>query len=338
MPAFSNKNENPYNWLLCTQIMKMGIAVDDYSAWKIIKKRYDIFHIHWPEKFLCNPNFLKALIKSLHFLLILMISKIKGTKIVWTIHNLKSHENYYPLFEELFWKFFLPLVDSYISLSEKADSLAKKRFPQLGDKKGFVIPIGHYRNLYPDTLEKKEAREKIGIPLENKLILYFGLIRTYKNVLSLINSFRKIEDKKINLLIVGKPFNQRIKKEVENSSFQDPRIKLILKFVPDNEIEIYMKASDIFVLPQKEIFNSSSIILALSYNLPVLIPEKLTGGEIRKKLSEKWVKTFQELTPQILLEAVEWARTERGDWRIPNDMKWESIAEKTIEVYKKVMG
>jgi glycosyltransferase involved in cell wall biosynthesis len=338
MPAFSNKNENPYNWLLYTHILNSGVSVDEYSPLNILKKRYEIFHIHWPEKFLCNPNFLKAFLRTLQFLIILFISKIKGTKIVWTVHNLRSHENYYPFFEGIFWKIFIPFVDAYISLTEKGDLMVKERFRKIKGKKGVVIPIGHYRNFYSDKISKESARKKLGIPLNCKVILYFGLIRDYKNVLSLINSFRLIEEREILLLIVGKPFNDKIKRDVEMASSKDSRIKNFLRFVPDDEVEIYMKSSDLMVLPQKEVFNSSSIILALSYNIPVLIPENFTGEELKRKLGEEWVKTFRELNPKIIKESLEWAKTERGEWKIPDDMKWENIADKTIKFYRAVMG
>ncbi|MGQ9618647.1 MAG: glycosyltransferase [Candidatus Aminicenantia bacterium] len=338
MPAFSNKEENPYNWILYTHIASSVDSIEEYSSWKIIKNRYDIFHIHWPERFLNNQNFLKAFLRSIHFLFISFVSKIKGIKIIWTAHNLKSHENYYPFFEEIFWKLFIPIIDAYISLSEKADLMVKERFKKLKEKKGFVIPIGHYRNIYPNLIGKESARKKLGIPLERKVILYFGLIRSYKNLLSLINSFKLIEDYRISLLIVGKPFNDKIKKDIEISSSGDSRIKTFLRFVPESEVEIYMKSSDLMVLPQNEVFNSSSIILALSFNIPVLIPERFTGLELKKKFGEKWVKTFSELTPDILKESLEWAQQEREEWEVPSDMKWENIAEKTIQAYKIITG
>lgn len=322
--------------MLYTHLLNSGYSIEEYSPWKIFKNRYDIFHIHWPEIFFCKPNFLKAILGSVHLLLIFLISKIKGTRIVWTVHNLRSHESFYPFFENIFWRLFILFVDAYISLSEKADLIAKEKFQRLKKKNGFVIPIGHYRDFYPDIIKKEVAREKLGIPLNSKVILYFGLIREYKNVLDLINSFRFIDDNKVFLLIVGKPFNDKIKRDVEIASSGNSRIWTFLRFVPDNEVEIYMKSSDLMVLPQKEVFNSSSIILALSYNIPVLIPEELTGGELRKKLGEKWVKTFHELNPEILKESLEWAGQQSEEWEVPDDMKWENIAEKTIEVYKVV--
>lgn len=336
-PAFSNKNENPYNWLLYTNIMNSGVFVEDFSPWKILKGKYDIFHIHWPERFFGSPVFPKALLKTFFFLFILFIARIKKAKIFWTIHNLRSHENYHPGLESFFWKSFIPMIDGYISLSEEADSIAKKIFPGINRKKGFIIPIGHYKNYYPDFLTKELARRKISIPLNKKVMLYFGLIRNYKNVLSLIKSFQKLNNEDILLLVVGKPFSDKIKREIEMASFEDKRIKLFLRFVTDEEVEIFMKATDIMVLPQKEVFNSSSVILALSYNIPVLVPERFTGREMKRRFGEDWVKTFEELNTEVLKDALEWMEIERNQWNPPEEMDWSFIAKKTLEAYKSVM-
>lgn len=317
--------------------MNSGVLVEEYSTWKILKGKYDVFHIHWPERFFGSPIFLKALLKTFIFLFCILISKIKKTKIFWTIHNLKSHENYHPKLENIFWKFFIRMIDGYISLSEEADSVAKKIFPEIERKNGFIIPIGHFKNFYPDFLNKESARERLSISSNKKVILYFGLIRNYKNVLSLINSFKKIEDENICLLVVGRPFNDKIKKDVETASAGDSRIRLILRFVSDEEVEIYMKVSDIMVLPQKEVFNSSSVILALSYNIPVLVPEKLTGGEMKIRFGENWVMTFDELTPELLKDSIGWTEIKRNQWNPPEEMKWSFIANKTLEAYKSVV-
>lgn len=317
--------------------MNFGAYVEEFSPWKILKGKYDIFHIHWPERFFGNPVFLKSSLKTFIFLLIILVAKVKGAKIVWTIHNLRSHENYHPKLENFFWKFFLRIIDGYISLSEEADLIAKKTFPEIEGKKGFVIPIGHYKNFYPDFLTKESSRRKLSISPDKKVILYFGLIRNYKNVLSLINSFKKIEDEHICLLVVGRPFNDKIKKDVEIASSEDKRIRLVLGFVPPEEVEIFMKVSDLFVLPQKEVFNSSSVILALSYNIPVLVPERLTGNEMKRRFGGKWVMTFEELNPEVLKEALKWIEVERNKWNPPEEMDWSSIAKKTLVAYKSVL-
>lgn len=311
--------------------------MDEFSAGKILKGKYDIFHIHWPERFFGSPIFLKALGKILIFFSILLIAKIKKTKIFWTIHNLKSHENYHPKMEKFFLRFFILMIDGYISLSKEADSIAKKIFPEIERKKGFIIPIGQYRNFYPDFLNKESAKLKLSIPSNKKVILYFGLIRDYKNVLSLIKSFKMLKREDLLLFIVGKPFNNKIKEEIEMASSGDQRIKLVLRFVSDEEVELYMKIADIMVLPQKEIFNSSSVVLALSYSIPVLIPEKWTGGEMKRRWGEDWVMTFDELKPDVLEDALEWIKIERNQWNPLEEMDWSYIAKRTLEAYQSVI-
>ncbi len=314
-------------------MVKFGISIEEYSRKKILMGKYEIFHIHWPEASLAHPSFIRVFLKSTIFLILVFLCKLKGTKIVWTIHNLRSHEYYHPLFEGIFWKFFIPMVDCYISLGEKADSMAKEKFLFLKRKKGFIIPLGHYRNYYSVSLKKEEARRKLGIPLKNKVIIFLGLIRNYKNVPALINAFKQIKREDLSLLIVGKPRNEEIKQDVINASEGDSRIKLTMRFVSDEEVSLFMKASDLMVLPQKEIFNSSSAILALSFNIPVVLPEKWTGEELKSKFGNEWVKTFDKFSPEVIKESLEWINFRREEWSPPEEMEWENIAYKTIKAY-----
>jgi len=52
----------------------------------------------------------------------------------------------------------------------------------------------------------------------------------------------------------------------------DKRIKVFLDFIPDNDIQIYMNAADIIVLPYLDILNSGVAILAMSFGKPVIAP------------------------------------------------------------------
>ena len=68
-----------------------------------------------------------------------------GLKVIWTVHNLTSHEHRYPRLEAWFWKAFLRRVNGYISLSETGREVALERFPQLRDVPGSVVLLGRFR-------------------------------------------------------------------------------------------------------------------------------------------------------------------------------------------------
>jgi hypothetical protein len=46
-PAF--KNHGAYNVLLYGHMQELGATVEEFSAWRVLSRRYDIVHLHWPE-------------------------------------------------------------------------------------------------------------------------------------------------------------------------------------------------------------------------------------------------------------------------------------------------
>jgi len=47
-PAFKAKL-SPYNRLLYRNMRHLGATVEEFSVWRVLSRRYDIVHLHWPE-------------------------------------------------------------------------------------------------------------------------------------------------------------------------------------------------------------------------------------------------------------------------------------------------
>ena len=183
IPAFSNRHGNPYNWLLYTNLNKLGVKIADYSKYQLFSQKWDIIHLHWPNNVMSPPRFSRACHKALNLSLILTVAKIKGARVVWTVHNLESHERYHPRLENWFMQYFTRQVDGYISLSETAEELVRHRYPSLSKTPSIVTPHGHYRDVYPNYVTRKDARKKLNIdPNAAKVLLFFGRILQYKGL------------------------------------------------------------------------------------------------------------------------------------------------------------
>jgi glycosyltransferase involved in cell wall biosynthesis len=149
-------------------------------------------------------------------------------------------------------------------------------------KKGIkVIPHGNYIDYYPNEVIKSEARRGLGLPDHAFVYLFLGLLRPYKGLEDLFDAFKKIEDSKARLLVVGRVFGDdsyelKLKKLIGD----DFRIKLVPEFIPDKDLQIYLKASDIFVLPYKDITTSGAAALALSFGRPILAPSITSFPEV----------------------------------------------------------
>ena len=58
----------------------------------------------------------------------------------------------------------------------------------------FVIPHGHYRAAYPNDVTRAEARERLGIAPDARVVAFVGQVRAYKNVPELVVAARALPD------------------------------------------------------------------------------------------------------------------------------------------------
>lgn len=334
-PAFKNINANPYNWLLYTHVARFGVDVRECSPLRLLIGRYSILHVHWPDAYLNIPDKREAWLKTSAVLNLLKWARLRGTKIVWTIHNIKPHEGFHPDLERSFMENFINQIDGYISLSKAGLIIAQEKFPALKRKIGFDIPHGHYRGFYPNDIPGDKAREYLGLSKEEKVMLFFGQIRPYKNVTHLIKVFRQLDDKRTKLIIAGKVIFQGLKEEIFREVNGDNRVILKLDFIPDDHLQIYLKAADLVVFPYREILNSGSALLALSFDKPIIVPEMGALGELRDMVGASWVYTYKgELRVEILKDALTWAINCDRESKAPIDfLDWTNIARETIELY-----
>jgi glycosyltransferase involved in cell wall biosynthesis len=242
--------------------------------------------------------------------------------------------------ERWVWKWFTGLIDAYSSLSSSAIEQILRQYPALYKKKVFVAPHGHYRGFYHDDLSKTEARRKLDVAVSATVIGFLGRISTYKNTLSLIKSFSQLRNEDLILLIAGKPDRESIEEEINRLAKNDPRIHLHLGFVQEDDIQLYLKAADLVVLPFVEILNSGSALLSLSFGCPILVPEKGSMGELRAYVGDEWVRTYSgELTSEKVQDALGWAiGARRTDYPDLGSFEWDKAAEQTKRAFERCLG
>ena len=144
------------------------------------------------------------------------------------------------------------------------------------------MPHGHLRDVYPDTVSREEARASLRIPESARVLAFFGMVRSYKNVPHLVRTFRALPSGlgDVILLVAGAPRTPALADDVRAAAGGDPRVRLTLEHVPEQDVQRYLRAADLVVLPFTEITNSGSAMLALSFDRRVLVPHRGTMGEL----------------------------------------------------------
>lgn len=339
-PAYSNRDLNPYTTLLYDALRDLGVDVVEYSLSRVLKDHFDIWHLHWPDLLLNVRSRLRAVRRAIGLLALMRLVEARGARTIWTVHNLGPHESRHPVVERWFWPLFTRSLDGFISLSRAGLGVIGKTFPHLEHTSGFVVPHGHYRGVYPDRIGRDIARRRLRLPASAQVAVFLGQIRPYKNVPALARAFRELSHRDAYLLIAGLVRGDALVREVRSSAAGDARIHLDLRFVPDDEIQVYLRAADLVVLPYTEVLNSGSAHLALSFDRPALLPRTPVTLELQRRIGDAWVRVYDgDISADILESALEWAVTERRASRAPLEaIGWRNVARKTLDAYKAVVS
>ncbi len=336
-PSAMRGGDNPYGDLLYRDMAGLGVQVEDFSFWRVLGRKYDLFHLHWPEYYL-NLSPQKALLGAFAVLGANAWLRMRGTRIVWTIHNLRSHAQAYPRLERWFWKVFTRLLDGYVSMSHSCCEWVEDNLPALHQVESAEIPHGHYRSAYASPIGTVDARRALGLHAERTVLLFFGGVSPYKNVPHLIGTFRDADLAEATLLVAGRPDTDKYRQKVIAAAGDDPGVRLDLRSIPREEVPLLFAAADLVVLPFKDIMHSGSAMLALSCNRPVLVPARGALPELQDRVGTEWVRTYSgELTSTILRDAVRWAReVHRASRPDLSSFEWTPIVEATVGLYSRL--
>ncbi len=208
-----------------------------------------------------------------------------------------------------------------------------------------VIPNGINLEEFDIELSKEECRDKLGLPHDKKIILFFGNIVAYKGPHVLLEAFSRVKNeiKEIKLVFAGRG---EMQKELEKLAVELGVDDVIFTGFVDEELkEYYYKSADIFCLPSITMAEAFGIVNleAMACGIPV-ISTKLGG--IPDVVSDKETGLLVEpedsnaLADAIiyLLENEDIARKMgiNGKRKV-EEYSWKKIAERTDEVYKELI-
>jgi glycosyltransferase involved in cell wall biosynthesis len=147
-------------------------------------------------------------------------------------------------------------------------------------------------NAFPDTeLTAHGAKRLLGLSNNQRVMLFFGRVVPYKGIEYLLEAVRLLmTDRQADyrLIIAGEPKkgSEEYLKDIQgfvDRNFFPGQVVLRMQFIPDHEIELYLKGADVLVLPYMEIFQSGVLFLAYTFGLPVVATDV---GSFRQEVVE----------------------------------------------------
>lgn len=212
------------------------------------------------------------------------VQKNKHTRIICIADNVIPHEKRPG--DKTFTSYFLKSCDAFITMSEKVMSDLR-----IFEKTKPAQLVSHplYDN-FGAIISKTDARKHLGLPGDEKVVLFFGFIRKYKGLDLLFEAMadERIRTSGIKLLVAGE-FYEDAKQYQEQIDRLGIRSQLLLKtdFIPDSEVKYYLCAADAVIQPYRNATQSGVTPLAYHFEksmvvtnvggLPSLVPDNKVG-------------------------------------------------------------
>jgi glycosyltransferase involved in cell wall biosynthesis len=303
-----------------------------YRFWRP-PEEVDILHIQWPEA-LFNWKDPKAWeVARLAERLEKWSSK---ARIVTTVHNYEPHEvdNYQRLYRLVY-----KASDGIVHLGEASRNWFIDQYDFASEKRHAVIPHGNY-TCFPDCVTSAEARKQLDLSSDDYVCLCFGKIRNHAERALLVEAFDRLEGGRNKLIIAGGGSVPRpSRRSVQYWRIKyDPRLRIYDDWVPDEEVQLYLRAADVVVIPREGVLNSGNVALGFTFGRTVVGPNEGVIGEILNKTNNP---AYESGDAQALTHALEEARQDdarRGEQNkdyAMEKMGWKNVSSKHVSMYGK---
>jgi D-inositol-3-phosphate glycosyltransferase len=302
-----------------------------------------VFHILWNTKF----QFFDRTLLMLYY-------KLLGKKVVFTAHNVNAgkRDSIDSLLNRLTLRIQYRLADHVFVHTEKMKGELIQDFGVPGQTVS-VIPFG-INNSVPNTnLTPNEAKQRLGVGVGEKTILFFGNIGPYKGLEFLVTAFQQVAAKRpeYRLIIAGKlrggctEYWNEIQRTIGRDASRERVIQKI-EYIPDEDTELYFKAADVLALPYTHVFQSGVLFLGYSFGLPVIASEVgslsedmiegRTGFLCRPRDPVDMARAIETYFGSDLFTALDSRRQEIRDYANSRH-SWDLVGDLTRTVYSELL-
>lgn len=319
-PAQVSSEDNPFVHMLVESVQN-DVDVRDFSWMRAFFSRYDILHVHWPERMTSNPNATRRTAKSLAFLALIAWNHVRSVAHVGTVHNLRPHEN------------GNRLEDYAISVWNRSCRvrifLSKSGLANDDLGTGEFIPHGDYQPFVSQHSGDLQGQSHHGL-------LSFGYLRPYKGIEQLIQTLR--DDDSVSLTVAGKPTSPEYAESLRRAA-TGAGVDLRMRAQSAEELIALIKSSEAIVLPYRHIYNSGAAILALTLGRPIIVTYSASMVELRDEVGSAWVELLPgEWSARNLRDSLQRVRSATREPVAPFvGRSWSSVGALHVDLYRRIV-
>ena len=290
---------NPYHSLLYQRAWPAGIAALPIVREETIAELAElarlgyrtVLHLHWLNLVLGDARSPKEAHRDrLAFLDRLDRYRDAGGQLVWTVHNILPHGTRFEAEEAQLSADVVDRCDVVHTMAAGTPEFVAPWF-RIPTAKILQIPHPSYIGAYEDRISREQARHELGIWPDEVVHILLGAIRPYKGLTQLFDAWDVVDADPVprRLVIAGGPTDEPGVAEMLERAALHPSILLHATQVEPADVQIYMRAADVAILPHLRGLNSGALMLALTFGLPVVVP---AGGGIAEVADERFARSF----------------------------------------------
>jgi len=293
--------------------------VHSHEAFWNMEGEFDVVHFHFPEylTFELQEAYRQGLTEELIGEVARRLEYWAArARLVVTRHVLLPHDALEdPMWEKMYAMFYR-YMDAVVHFASASIEEFRTRYAGTDWFRGrepehAIIPHHNYANL-PNEISREQARRRLGIPIDSKVMLVFGAIRNEeeKELIRTTFSGLKLNGK---LLLVSR-WRERLRKiswirlkywvrDLTRLYYQiHPSYHFNYGFVEEEDTQLYLNAADILFIPRLWVLNSGNITLGMTFGKVVVGPDAWDVGELLKETGNP---VFDPDYPETAAAAVE---------------------------------
>ena len=214
--------------------------------------------------------------------LFLTIRRLTGIRMVVLLHNLSSHESF--LFDPLMQRLLAASADGFLTLSEAVTKTVQRALPEIP-----LLQLFH--PLYEPDGERssvQDARQALKLDAHSPVLLFFGYVRRYKGLDTMLRAMPAILQREPALrLVVAGQFHEDpgIYRQLVAQLGIEGNVDFYPGYVSTERSALFFAAADAVVLPYRSATQSGVVQLAYGHGLPVIVtpagalPEMVRPGK-----------------------------------------------------------
>jgi len=274
-------------------------------------RRGDVISLDWPSFHYYHPLARPAMwLNVVRFFIIMLALRLRGATIVWTAHNLYPHDGGRAEPAHRVGRYIVTRLASLVGVHGQSSAAEVQREFGVSSSRLVLLEHGNWVGFYPNTVTREAARATLNIAPGAFVFLFVGMCEPYKNLEHLIHSHADLQDDSL-LWIVGHFRSAAYYEQVTQAaalSALAQQCTIRNEFVPSENLQLYLNACDVVVLPYREVLTSGAAMLALSFGRPVVAPRM---GTLEELLTDECGVLYDPRSDAALADAMRTARMRR---------------------------